>query len=80
MWYSHTENSRTMFQSSPYGTLCALSFHMRSFWWSNKPILDMSKIQDAIAGWILKMKDLFKPSLCSSDLKKRHGWMFIWMI
>ena len=79
MLCSQAANSGMMFQSSPGGTFSALSFHTRPFWQPSKPILDMSKTQDTITSWILRMKDLFKPSLCALGLKKRHGWTLIWM-
>ena len=68
MWYSHAVTLGMMSQSNPGGTFCALSFYM-TFWRPSKLILDMSKTQDTITGWILNMKDLFKPRLCALDLK-----------
>ena len=79
MWYSHAATLGTMSQNNPGGAFCTLSFHTRPFWQLSKLTLGMSKTQDTTTGWILKMKDLFKLSLCASDLKKRHGWMLIWM-
>ena len=53
MWYSCTTTLGTVSQSNPGGTFCALSFHMRPFWHPSKLILDMSRTQDTITGWIL---------------------------
>ena len=79
MWFSCAVILEKIFQSNPGRTICALSFHMRPFWWPNKLILDMSKTQDTITSWILRMKDPSKQNLCALGLKKRHGWTLIWM-